>query len=299
MTARPPLSLDTVLGGLYDGVFVLSRTRQLLAYTPRAAELLGVPSDQLTAERCLALGTHARRDDDTPLPPDERPVLRCLASGQPQRRLTFSLEGRAPTRWLRVTAEPLWQPGEDEPFAAVVALTDVSEGVEQKRALRRALHHDGLTGLPNRAGFEAVLEGALAQRRAGGPRVAVALVDLDDFKGVNDRLGHAAGDALLQAVARRLRNTLPASDVLARLYGDEFALLRWAVGDRDAAELGQAVLAALAAPVEIEGAVLTVSCSVGVIEVWQAETTAGAALRRADALMNAAKRAGKGSARVE
>jgi diguanylate cyclase (GGDEF)-like protein len=151
-----------------------------------------------------------------------------------------------------------------------------------ERAARRRLRaeellRDGLTGLPNRA----YLEQRIAD--AGGNAV-VALIDLDDFKRVNDSLGHGTGDELLTIVGRRLRNVVRAGDVVARLGGDEFAVLACGLDDRDA--FVERLFGALAEPVALSGKQLHLRASVGVAD-------AGAdLLRNADLAMYAAKAAG-------
>jgi diguanylate cyclase (GGDEF)-like protein len=166
---------------------------------------------------------------------------------------------------------------------------------EAQLQLAHQANHDALTGLVNRRLFEERLNAALASAEP----FAVALIDLDDFKGVNDRLGHHAGDRLLVTVGERLLGSVGDGDVVARLGGDEFALL---LGPASAAAPG-AVLdrlaGVMASPVTVDGHELPVRCSVGL-----AEGAPGAGpvevLRRADVAMYAAKAAGKGrSARYQ
>jgi len=156
--------------------------------------------------------------------------------------------------------------------------------------------HDPLTGLPNRRGLGDALGAALARRGRGGPPVALLYLDLDDFKGVNDALGHAAGDSLLGAVAERLRACLRAGDTPARLGGDEFAALLVGAGTGAVRVVAAQILAALTAPVRLGTATATVSASVGAVLATGGET-ADALLRRADTALYAAKRAGKNQVR--
>jgi diguanylate cyclase (GGDEF)-like protein len=148
--------------------------------------------------------------------------------------------------------------------------------------LRRLAFEDSLTGLPNRPLFEQRIAAAL---EAGAPAV-VAFLDLDDFKQVNDSLGHAAGDRLLEICGRRLRNALREGDTVARLGGDEFAILAVEVTDLDA--FVDRIFSVLSAPVMLEGKRLHLRASIGV-----ATTLSGPELlRNSDLAMYAAKAAG-------
>jgi diguanylate cyclase (GGDEF)-like protein len=165
-------------------------------------------------------------------------------------------------------------------------------------ALAHRATHDPLTGLPNRGAFVEHVEAALERRvgRAGGSgHVAVLFVDVDDFKLVNDSLGHGAGDRLLEAVARRLTTALRPQDVVARFGGDEFTILVADVAGEDEARAVAARLAdALRPPIELDGATHFVTASVG-LAVAGADHAEDAdlLLQHADAAMYRAKEQGK------
>ncbi|WP_327573237.1 putative bifunctional diguanylate cyclase/phosphodiesterase [Roseateles sp.] len=153
---------------------------------------------------------------------------------------------------------------------------------------------DALTMLPNRRLFRDRLEEAIARSRRSGQSGAVLFIDLDDFKDVNDALGHGAGDELLKVVARRLCACLRGSDILARIGGDEFALLAEHLADpEDARMLAERLLAAVREPVQVAGAELAVTCSVGGSVFPFDLGGADALLRNADTAMFRAKEAGK------
>jgi diguanylate cyclase len=152
--------------------------------------------------------------------------------------------------------------------------------------------HDALTGLANRTAFHGRLEGVLAQpeRREG---TAVLFVDLDDFKDVNDRLGHAVGDAVLQAVATRLAAAVRPGDLVARLGGDEFALLLDGVADPALAlDIADRAVASIAVPVEIGSIKVQVGASAG-LAMRHDHSDVDSIMREADLAMYSAKGAGK------
>jgi diguanylate cyclase (GGDEF)-like protein/PAS domain S-box-containing protein len=170
-------------------------------------------------------------------------------------------------------------------------LLDVTARKDAEEQLKHQAFHDALTGLANRALFANRVEHALVLRSGGfRPDVAVLLLDLDDFKGVNDTLGHAAGDTLLRGVGVRLREALSASCTVARLGGDEFAvLIEEVAGATSAIDAADRIVAALQRPFEIEGREVFVSASVGIA----LGTVADDLLRAADVAMYRAKAAGK------
>jgi diguanylate cyclase (GGDEF)-like protein len=157
--------------------------------------------------------------------------------------------------------------------------------------LRRQALEDPLTGLANRTLFKDRVEHALARRRDDDKTVAVAFLDLDDFKTINDSLGHAAGDELLIEVARRIKESVRTSDTAARLGGDEFAVLLDDVDD--VVVPAQRILDALSKPIELEGKPVIVHGSVG-IALYKPGDTSVDLLRNADVAMYGAKAEGKG-----
>jgi diguanylate cyclase (GGDEF)-like protein len=163
--------------------------------------------------------------------------------------------------------------------------------------LAHRAHHDPLTGLANRALFGERLRTAVDRHRHDRAHFALMVVDLDDFKAVNDGFGHNTGDLLLHAVGERLRHCVRAGDTVARLGGDEFAVVLDG-GVEHPEVVSHRILAALEQPFEIDGTTLSVSASLGVVEPGGDDTdlTADVVLRRADGAMYLGKRRGKGVA---
>lgn len=163
----------------------------------------------------------------------------------------------------------------------------------QARALRKQAHTDPLTGLPNRLLFEDRLERALAAASRKERQLAVLFIDLDKFKEVNDNLGHAAGDIVLQQAASRLSECLREMDTVSRLGGDEFTVLLPEMEDAiDADAVAQKIVDAIAQPFDIGGKSVTVTCSVGIALYPDGADDAGTLVRHADFAMYTAKQAG-------
>ncbi|MBL7253810.1 putative bifunctional diguanylate cyclase/phosphodiesterase [Paractinoplanes lichenicola] len=178
--------------------------------------------------------------------------------------------------------------------ALVITLRDVTERRRLEAELTHRVFHDAMTGLANRVLFHDRLGHALARGARDGSVVGVLFIDLDDFKKVNDTLGHAAGDQLLIGVADRIAGALRADDTAARLGGDEFAALVENVQDPGAVEeTAQRILTALAEPIAMaDGSELTAVASIGITTTPEADT-ADELLRQADLALYVAKGAGK------
>jgi diguanylate cyclase (GGDEF)-like protein/PAS domain S-box-containing protein len=182
----------------------------------------------------------------------------------------------------------------------VLNCRDISERKAFEEQLTHQAFHDPVTGLANRALFAERVRHAIARTRREHHSVAVVFLDLDDFKTINDSLGHAAGDEVLVEVAKRLATSIRASDTAARFGGDEFALLLEDIeGVQEAADTADRVLESLALPLRVAHKELSLRCSIGISVVSQG-VAAGAEelIRDADAAMYRAKRDGKGSYRM-
>ena len=188
--------------------------------------------------------------------------------------------------------------GGDAVDGLVATFRDVTEQRNLERQLSHRAFHDELTGLANRALFLDRMDHALRVTRPEDDPVVVLFVDLDDFKAVNDALGHGVGDQMLRSIADRIRQVAGTGDTPARLGGDEFALLLEDRGGVDRAlDVAEGLLEALRQPVALAGYDLTVLASVGVAVSTPGMTTAGL-LRDADIAMYEAKRAGKSQIKI-
>ncbi|HWL70940.1 MAG TPA: EAL domain-containing protein [Geminicoccus sp.] len=176
----------------------------------------------------------------------------------------------------------------------LIMVDDISSQIATQAEITRLAHHDALTGLPNRALFSDRLRQALSRARRDGDKVALMLIDLDDFKRVNDSHGHACGDALLQNLARTLSGMVRETDSPARLGGDEFALVQVGVTDLQAVEaLATRLGDSLAQPFHWEGRHIETSCSIGVAIFPDDGTSDEELLRAADVALYQGKAAGR------
>ncbi len=172
--------------------------------------------------------------------------------------------------------------------------TDISQLKAHEEELDRIAHYDPLTGTPNRRLLVDRMAQAIAHTNRNGLLLAVCYLDLDGFKLINDRFGHAAGDKLLVGVTESLKLVLRAEDTLARLGGDEFMLLLSDIGSRqECSQILDRILSSVSAPLEIDGNTLAVSASIGVSLYPQDNSDADTLIRHADQAMYVAKDAGK------
>lgn len=176
--------------------------------------------------------------------------------------------------------------------AVLAVLVDITAHKEMEAHLKELASTDSLTGLANRGCFFALAADEISRTQRYGRPLAVAMLDLDHFKNINDTFGHEAGDAALRAFAVLCRSLLRESDVVGRLGGDEFALLLPET-DTESAMIMAGRLRAAVAEMRQSGASMAVTVSIGISEVLPDETTVSNALSRADQALYQAKRAGR------
>ncbi|MBK1713608.1 GGDEF domain-containing protein [Rubrivivax gelatinosus] len=176
----------------------------------------------------------------------------------------------------------------------------LAQSQDNERRERRRAEHDSLTALPNRSRFDSQLSDQLESRSRPSRSLAVLFLDLDQFKAINDRHGHAVGDALLRVVALRLQRAVRVGDVVCRLGGDEFGcLVSGPIERRAVARLAGKLIAAVAAPFRIGRLELSVRPSVGIAMCPTDGDSASVLLQRADAAMFRAKQQPSGMAFYE
>ncbi len=267
-----------------DGVLVLDESGLVRYASPALERVLGRPAESALNQS----PTEYVHPGDRKIV--ERRLMEAAATDGSEVALEFRAR-HADGSWrnLQAIAKNLL----DDPAVngVVVNYRDVTERTALEQELRHQAFHDVLTGLANRSLFRDRLGHALARASRAARPTAVLYLDLDEFKEVNDRYGHVAGDRLLVAVGQRLRQATRAEDTVARLGGDEFAII---VEEHETAEAGVAagrILGSLAAPFHVDGVEIAVRGSIG-IGIGSAVEDGDELLRRADIAMYAAKARG-------
>jgi diguanylate cyclase (GGDEF)-like protein/PAS domain S-box-containing protein len=269
--------------------------------SPKIKELLGYRAEEWMADPTLWITRMHPADRERMIAAEVDDLERADAQGRWEYRL-IARDGRVV--WVIDDEAVISRDVDGRPIMVQGILVDISDRKDLEEQLRHQALHDPLTGLPNRVLFVDRLSHALVRRARMTNGLAVLFVDLDDFKDVNDGLGHAVGDRLLRLVASRLRGVLRAEDSAGRLGGDEFAFLLEDATAVRAERVAERILTALNAPFELGDGTATLSASIGIAvrsgPIEEAEATAAAdeLLRDADTAMYAAKALGKGRIRV-
>jgi diguanylate cyclase (GGDEF)-like protein/PAS domain S-box-containing protein len=286
-----------ILAGLQEGVMVVDTEAHVVVANEAAARLFGMALDEFAGKPLSAIPVDLLDDRGRLLEPDKMPLMRALR-GEEVRSVVVRLVRRdGSLLWVEAHSNPLL--GEDGVlYGAVASYDDVTTRVEEDRRTRHEADTDPLTGLANRRALERALDAAMGRARIRSRSVALLMLDLDGFKAVNDQYGHAAGDAVLREVARRLRRTVRERDVVARLGGDEFVVVLTDVGGRSraAADSVERVEAALAEPFTVGGVALGLRAALGVALFPDDASDVQELFAHADRAMYVAK-AGNGSLR--
>lgn len=194
-----------------------------------------------------------------------------------------------------LTATPFRKDGDGETAGITLVFEDITERQKREKELLRASEHDALTGLTNRRGFERILEERLQHERS---RMSLLFIDLDDFKPVNDELGHQSGDLVLRELAERFARVTRDSDLVARLGGDEFCVLaHLSQREESSGVIAEKLLEAARETIPVDGREISVGASIG-IAIPHFTTSAGELVEAADRAMYQAKRSGGGTWRL-
>jgi diguanylate cyclase (GGDEF)-like protein/PAS domain S-box-containing protein len=277
-----------------DLITVLNANATIEYQSPSSERVLGYGADELVGTRFDALLA----------PTEEGRILRLLADGsaypshEGETMECTLVHKDGSLRQFEILYSNLLD--DEDVHGIVLNARDVSERKAFEEQLSHQAFHDPVTNLPNRALFVERVRHALARGRREGAGLAVIFLDLDDFKTVNDSLGHAAGDEVLVAAAKRLEESIRASDTAARFGGDEFAVLLEDIENvQEAADTAERIIEALGRPVAVGGKEIGIRCSLGISILDSArQPDADELIRDADAAMYIAKREGKGDYRM-
>jgi diguanylate cyclase (GGDEF)-like protein/PAS domain S-box-containing protein len=286
-------TLQITLAHMSQGLTMFDADGRLEVWNDRFVDMYGLPPDAVTRGVSLtAILASCRKLEGSESSADEfLPELRREIG----RGRTFTSTWRlSDGRTIAMVHTPITGGG------WVSTHEDITEREQAARQISHLAHHDVLTGLANRAHFKARVEAALARAARRGDSISVLVIDLDRFKPVNDTLGHAAGDKLLQAVAERMCRQVRAGDVVARLGGDEFAVLQDNEPDQreGAIALASRLVDVIGDAYELEGRQVNIGASIGIAIAPESGTNVSQLLRAADVALYKVKGAGRNAYRI-
>jgi diguanylate cyclase (GGDEF)-like protein/PAS domain S-box-containing protein len=277
--------LKRILDAIPNPVFIKNDFHQWITFNDAFCRMMGKTREELIG-----------KSDFDILPEDEARVFwekdDLVFSGEAVNENEEPItDGNGETRWLLTIKAPFFSNGTKY---LVGVITDITARKQAEAAVRSLALEDSLTGLPNRRLLKEHLQHAQADANRHSHSVALMIVDLDDFKHINDTLGHTIGDELLVEIARRLRLIVRECDVVARLGGDEFAILSASANDAEEfGALAERLVEQMSLPVPIGDVVVRSSASVGIAVNSGNVGDPGALLAQADLALYAAKAAGK------
>lgn len=280
---------DIAFRNLAEAVLVTDAESNIVAVNRAFTDITGYTEEQVLGRnpRLLASGRHD--------PDFYRTMWRKIESDGAWQGEIWNRRksGEIYPEWLSITAI---RDDDAKVISYVSVFSDITDIRHKEERLRELAFHDQLTGLPNRASFQDLFEHALQRADRRGAHLALIFLDIDNFKKINDTLGHLIGDRLLQTIAKRIRATVRKEDVVARLGGDEFTVLLDDISyDETPARIARKLLDVLRQPIEIELKQLHVSASIGISLFPQDGRDTVNLLKNADAAMYLSKRAGRDS----
>jgi diguanylate cyclase (GGDEF)-like protein len=276
-----------------DWLWEINAEGRLRHVSTRLAQSFALPVRQLLDRSLTGLLAEMLPTDEPEGAHSLRHLTSCLRLGQPFRDIELPVEVGHEVRWWSLTAKPLFdERGRAAGWRGVGS--DITQTRQARDELARLANYDALTGLANRHRFSTELDRLSRSPEEAARPCSLLFIDLDNFKQINDTLGHTVGDQLLRRLGARLRTCVTDGDLLARLGGDEFALLTWAHADAVAADaLAARMLALIREPLQLEDAQVVVHASIGIAEAPRDGSDPRALLQCADLALYAAKAAGR------
>jgi diguanylate cyclase (GGDEF)-like protein/PAS domain S-box-containing protein len=282
-----PLLAARVLENIMDGVLITDADAHIQYVNPAFAAITGYSADEVMGKNPRIL-----KSDHQDAEFYQYMWTSLSTRGQWQGEIwNRRKNGEIYPEWENIA---VIKDGEGKVTNYVAIFSDITALKNMERRFHHLAHHDPLTGLPNRLLFQDRLQLALVQAKRQQQALAVLFIDIDNFKTINDMLGHAVGDQLIKTTAERLTQCVRNADTVARLGGDEFvALLVNLKNPQDAERVAKKIISAVAKVFVVEGHELSITASIGVSLYPQDGQDTNALIKNADTAMYRAKQHGK------
>ena len=282
--------LDTAIENMPHGLCMFEADGRIMLFNERYSKLIGI--EPATLKELSLLDIFKLRKASGGLADDPEDAFKRVVADLHQGRSSSRIIQIQTGRWVRLTEQPMTDGG------WVSTLEDITQWQDVQAQIAHMARYDALTGLSNRLLFREQLERALS-RISRNDEVAVHCIDLDNFKDINDALGHPVGDKLLKEVALRLGSTIRATDTLARLGGDEFAIVQVGreIQASDASALASRIIDLMDPPYAIEGHQIFIGTSIGISVAPSDSVDPDSLLKNAEIALYRAKEDGRGTFR--
>ncbi len=286
--------LQAIIHNVMDGIVTINSEGEIQGFNPAAEAIFGYTQHEVFGKNVQMLMPESNRSLHAGF------LSRYIESGESE---ILGIRGREMTA-LRKNGEEFpmeisaseMQLGGNRYFIGIIR--DITERKRAEHKIAHLAHFDSLTDLPNRASLMDILDHSLALAKRNTQKMAVLFLDLDGFKAINDTLGHQSGDALLQGVSKRLKESIRDSDSVARVGGDEFILVLENVESKEnAQQVAVKIIAALAEPFNLGVQLGHVGGSIGIAMFPDNAETKEALIKQADLAMYLAKQSGKNTSR--
>ncbi|MGB8408528.1 MAG: EAL domain-containing protein [Gallionella sp.] len=293
-----------LIAAMAEGVTLQDENSAIIAFNKSAERILGLTSDQLRGRTSLDPRWYSIHEDGSPFPGEEHPVVVTLRTGLPQSDVIMGIhKPDGALTWISVNVQPIFKEGKTTPYRVVATMHDITERKFAEEKIQHLAFYDNLTDLPNRLLLVDRLKQVLVSSSRSGRKGALLFIDLDNFKNLNDTLGHDMGDMLLKQVTQRLESCVREGDTVSRLGGDEFVVMLVDLSEQalEAAAqtevIGEKILVALSQPYQLDRNTYRCTASIGVTLFSGNQQATDDLMKQADIAMYQAKKAGRNALR--
>ena len=295
MDIRSLKTFEEIVSEDFSGVYIVDDERRILFWNKAAEEITGYTAEEMVGKSCPETGLNHTDDKGTPLCHGLCPLLKTLRDGKTRGDVVLAQTKNGGRVAVRVRFVPIKRDDKTVAVAEIFEREGPSDPLAEKTLSRLAFNssHDYLTGLPARSYIDTFIQSKLDLPSAEKQSFAVLFLDFDDFKVINDRYGHVAGDAVLKTMARVISSAVKKEDLMGRYGGEEFVGVYMVDSVKDAKAIAERGRAAIeAAEIAFEGITLRITASIGVTMAKEGDSVE-AVVRRADRMMYQSKRLGK------